>query len=92
MNPIIGIVMVIGFCSGILLFSVFMEGSKKSKIRRELKEALDQCWFVSDSDKNKAVELVKSTFPRTKFTFKTDWQQTQREIITYAKVKAIINQ
>lgn len=92
MNPIIGIVIVMGLCCSALFMCVLMEENKKSKIRRELKEALEECWFVSDSDKQKAIELIKLTFPRTKFSFKTDWQRTQKNTITYARVKAIINQ
>lgn len=91
MNPVAAIMLIMGICWVTLALTCFM-GTKKSRVRRELKEALDNCWFVSDSDKNKAIELVKSTFPRTAFSFKTDWQRTQKNIITYAKVKAIINQ
>ena len=92
MSPLIGIVIVMGLCFIILLMFVFMEESKKNKIRRELKEALEECWFVSDSEKQKAIELIKQTFPRTAFSFKTDWQKIEKNIISYAKVKAIINQ
>ncbi len=92
MSPLIGIVIVMGLCFSFLVMCVFMEETRKSKIRRELKEALEECWFVSDSDKQKAIELIKQTFPRTAFSFKTDWERTQKNIITYSKVKAIINQ
>lgn len=91
MNPATAIVLIIGICWLTLALTCFMS-TKKRRVRRELKEALENCWFVSDSDKNKAIELAKSTFPRTKFAFKTDWQNIQPNIITYAKVKAIINQ
>jgi|GEM_PF-3696179 len=91
MSPVVAIVLMIGICWITLALTCFMN-TKKSRVRRELKEALENCWFVSDSDKDKAIELVKSKFPRTKFSFKTDWQRTQKNTITYARVKAIINQ
>ena len=91
MNPVAAIVLIMEICWLTLALTCFMS-TKKSRVRRELKEALESCWFVSDSDKDKAIELVKSTFPRTKFAFKTDWQNIETNIISYAKVKAIINQ
>lgn len=91
MNPVDSIVLVMGICLITLSLTCF-KGTKKNRVRRELKEALDNCWFMSDNDKDKAIELVKSTFPRTKFAFKTDWHRVQNSIITYEKVKEIINQ
>ncbi|MPL74369.1 hypothetical protein SDC9_20241 [bioreactor metagenome] len=91
MNSVDSIVLLMGICLITLALTCFMS-TKKSRIRRELREALDNCWFVSDSEKDRSAELVKITFPRAKFAFKTDWQGTQENTITYAKVKSIINQ
>lgn len=67
-----------------------MNSRSRRKVSKELRAALEKCWFLNDTEKNKSVELIKQHFPRAKFSIKTSWQEIEKDIITFDKVKEII--
>lgn len=86
MNPLMGILLIIGICSGCLLLILVTGNNKKEKVKEELQELLEYSFFKTYREAEEAKEILRAIFPNEPFKFKTDWENKETKIVTVKQI------